>query len=128
MAINPRDATIVVFVGANLFRLLSMSENVWRQYGFQKAQNFFILSVCWLADDRILAGCKDGKVMIIQSGNLNGIYDINDVTDINIITTSDSKKDQLKTLSRTYVIFFRRYIFQRSSNVSIKLAKYRKNE
>lgn len=112
MAINPKDATIAVFVGINLFRLVSMSENVWRQYGFQKAQNFSILSVCWLTDDRVLAGCKDGKVLIIQSGDLNGIYDINDVSDIQIIATSDSKKDQLRTLSRTYA-------FQRS-RVSIK--------
>ncbi len=100
MAINPKDATIAVFVGVNLFRLVSMSENVWRQYGFQKAQNFSILSVCWLTDDRVLAGCKNNKVMIIQSGDLNGIYDISEVTKINIITTGDSKKDQLKTLQR----------------------------
>jgi len=104
MAINPRDAKIAVFVGTNLFRLVSMSENVWRQYGFQKAQNFSILSVCWLTDDRVLAGCKDGKILIVQSDDLNGIYDINQVTDIQIIVTSDNKKEQLKTLTKTYDI------------------------
>lgn len=101
MAINPKDATIAVFVGLGLFRLVSMSENVWRQYGFQKAQNFSILSVCWLTDDRLLAGCKDGKVLIVQSGDLNGVYSMNETNQINIVTMATSKKDQLKTLSRT---------------------------
>ncbi|XP_065209372.1 cilia- and flagella-associated protein 57 isoform X2 [Planococcus citri] len=101
MAVNPKDATIVVFVGVSLFRLLSMSENVWRQYGFQKAQNFSILSVCWLTDDRVLASCKDGKVIIVQSGDLNGVYNINDINEINIVTTVESKKEPVKTFSRT---------------------------
>lgn len=100
MAINPKDATIIVFVGISLFRLLSMSENVWRQYGFQKAQSFSILSVCWLTDDRVLAGCDDGKVMIVQSGDLNGVHDMDQVTEINIVVTGESKKDQLKTLQK----------------------------
>lgn len=103
MAVNPKDATIAVFVGVSLFRLVSMSENVWRQYGFQKAQNFCILSVCWLTDDRVLAGCRDGKIIIVQSGDLNGVYSINEINEINIITTAESKKEPVKSFSRTYV-------------------------
>lgn len=101
MAINPKDATIAVFVGVSLFRLVSMSENVWRQYGFQKAQNFHILSVCWLTDDRVLAGCNDGKVIIVQSGDLNGVYNITEINEINIVTVAESKKEVTKSFSRT---------------------------
>lgn len=103
MAINPKDATIVVFVGVSLFRLVSMSENVWRQYGFQKAQSFSIVSVCWLTDDRVLAGCKDGKILLVQSGDLNGVYNINEISEIKVIPTAESKNEQMKTLHRTWV-------------------------
>lgn len=100
MAINPKDATIVVFVGIGLFRLVSMSENVWRQYGFQKAQSFPILSVCWLSGDLVLAGCEDGKILVVQSGDLNGVYDTNSLTELRINEMIDSKKDQMKLLQR----------------------------
>lgn len=52
MALNPKDNTICCFVGKGLFRLVTISDSIWRQYGFQKADNLDFSTVCWLNGDR----------------------------------------------------------------------------
>ncbi|XP_050424212.1 cilia- and flagella-associated protein 57-like [Adelges cooleyi] len=74
MALNPNDNTIACFVGKGLFRLMTITDSVWRQYGFQKADNLDFTSVCWLNGDRILAGTVDGRIILVENGDLIAVY------------------------------------------------------
>ncbi|XP_050439079.1 cilia- and flagella-associated protein 57-like [Adelges cooleyi] len=74
MALNPSDNTIICFVGNGLFRLMTISESVWRQYGFQNSKNIHFTSVCWMNGDRILAGTQDGRVFYVENGDLRAVY------------------------------------------------------
>nr|CAD7403161.1 unnamed protein product [Timema cristinae] len=96
VACNPSDSTVVCVVGPGLFRLLAMSDTVWRQYGYQKAEMLPITCVCWIAFDRILAGTKDGRLVFVESGELKAIYR---AMDLNMITIQ--AKDEPITLSNT---------------------------
>nr|CAD7457121.1 unnamed protein product [Timema tahoe] len=96
VACNPSDSTVVCVVGPGLFRLLALSDTVWRQYGYQKAEMLPITCVCWIAFDRILAGTKDGRLVFVESGELKAIYR---AMDLNMITFQ--AKDEPITLSNT---------------------------
>lgn len=39
VACNPSDATLVVITGPYTFRIMNVSETVWRQWGWCKAEN-----------------------------------------------------------------------------------------
>ncbi|XP_050525213.1 cilia- and flagella-associated protein 57-like isoform X2 [Daktulosphaira vitifoliae] len=80
MSLNPTDNTISCFVGKGLFRLMTITDSVWRQYGFQKAENLDLTSVCWLNGDRILAGTVDGRIILIENGDLIAIYNAKTTT------------------------------------------------
>ncbi|KAF0763554.1 cilia- and flagella-associated protein 57 [Aphis craccivora] len=81
MALNPSDNTICCFVGKGLFRLVTISDSIWRQYGFQKADNLDFSSVCWLNGDRILAGTMDGRIVIVENGELIAVYNVKTMMD-----------------------------------------------
>lgn len=71
---NPTDGAVVVIVGPGLFRLMSVSDTVWRQYGFQKADKMPIKCVCWITPDRVLAGTEDDRLIVVEYGDLRGRY------------------------------------------------------
>lgn len=52
MAFNPAKKDVCCFVGKDLFRSMTKSDLVWRQYGFQKANKREFSSVCWLDANR----------------------------------------------------------------------------
>lgn len=51
-----------------------MSETVWRQYGFQKADQLIVTTAAWLTSDRVLCGTADGKLILIEAGELKAVY------------------------------------------------------
>ncbi|XP_067002116.2 cilia- and flagella-associated protein 57 [Anabrus simplex] len=77
---NPSDNCVVAIVGPGLFRLLSVSESVWRQYGFQRADLLPLTCCCWLTFDRVLAGTKDGRFILVESGELKAMYKATELT------------------------------------------------
>lgn len=52
MALNPSNSGMCCFVGNGLFRLMSMGDLVWKQYGFHKAKKYDFTTVCWLDDEK----------------------------------------------------------------------------
>lgn len=70
-------------VGPGLFRLMNVTETVWRQYGFQKADVIPIQSVCWLSYDRVLAGTTDGRLLLVETGELKAVLAAMEVNYIN---------------------------------------------
>ncbi|KAI5711305.1 hypothetical protein M8J76_004736 [Diaphorina citri] len=91
---NPADSMIVVIVGSGLFRLLNLSDSVWRQYGFQKAEMYNFLSVSWISAERLIAGTSDGRIILVDSGELKGIYKAYDAD----VIMPASSKEQLQTM------------------------------
>lgn len=89
---NPNDANLLVLVGHQLFRMICCSDAVWRQYGFSKADQLSLTCAAWLTQDRLIAGGMNGKILLLESGELKAIYYAGDLTSINI-----KQKDELQT-------------------------------
>lgn len=83
------DTSTLVIFGQGIFRLMNMQETVWRQYGFQKAENYDICTCCFLSSDRVVCGTKDGLILVIDLGELKGVYEADIVTKINIRTDKE---------------------------------------
>ncbi|XP_033229090.1 cilia- and flagella-associated protein 57 [Belonocnema kinseyi] len=84
LACNPGDVGIVAIGGPFIFKFLTVSETVWRPYGFTKADNLVITSLAWMNLDRLLAGTRDGKILYLENGELKNIYKMIDTTMINL--------------------------------------------
>ncbi|PSN49348.1 hypothetical protein C0J52_04287 [Blattella germanica] len=65
-----------------LFRLLTASEKIWRQYGWSKTESLNFTCCTWLSFDRVLAGTTDGRLIFIDGGELRAIYQAVEAPDI----------------------------------------------
>ncbi|CAH0727322.1 unnamed protein product, partial [Brenthis ino] len=83
---NPTDATLVVITGPYTFRIMNVSETVWRQWGWCKAENINITSCMWLTPDRIMFGTYNGVIMVVENGDLrqNCIFRAADVMEMSL--------------------------------------------
>ncbi|XP_011306026.1 cilia- and flagella-associated protein 57 [Fopius arisanus] len=81
---NPGDIGLVALAGRFSFKFLTCSETIWRPYGFSKTDNLLISSICWLNNDRLLAGTDDGRILFLENGDLKSIFKMSDVTQINL--------------------------------------------
>lgn len=79
LACNPNDANSVVAVGTNVFRILACSDYNWKQYGYNKADQLILTTVAWISQDRVLTGTKNGTLLLIESGDLKAIFNVNDL-------------------------------------------------
>ncbi|XP_031833358.1 testes of unusual size [Nomia melanderi] len=84
LACNPSDVGVVAVGGSRVFKLLSLSETVWRPYGFSKADNILACSMCWLNSDRLLLGTKDGRILYLENGDLKNIYKASETASMNL--------------------------------------------
>ncbi|XP_050063745.1 cilia- and flagella-associated protein 57-like isoform X2 [Aphis gossypii] len=86
MALNPIDTAICCFVGKELFRLMTKPEKDWQQYGFREADGIHFTCVCWLCGDRCLAGTIDGNVILFKNGDIQAVYRVDAITEIDVTT------------------------------------------
>lgn len=84
LSCNPGDVGIVALGGPYMFKFLTVSETVWRPYGFAKAENLFITSIAWLNIERLLAGTKDGRILFLENGELKFIFNMLETTTMNL--------------------------------------------
>ncbi|XP_045500687.1 cilia- and flagella-associated protein 57 isoform X2 [Colias croceus] len=65
---------------------MNVSETVWRQWGWCKAENINITSCMWLTPDRIMFGTDNGVIMMVENGELrqNCIFQAFDVTEMSL--------------------------------------------
>ncbi|XP_047106932.1 cilia- and flagella-associated protein 57-like [Schistocerca piceifrons] len=73
---NPSDNTVICVVGPGLFRLLSVLDNSWTQYGYAMTEYVPFTCASWVTFDRLVCGTKDGRLIIFESGDLKYIYDM----------------------------------------------------
>ncbi|XP_015123643.1 cilia- and flagella-associated protein 57 [Diachasma alloeum] len=81
---NPGDIGLVALAGRFSFKFLTCSETIWRPYGFSKAENLLISSICWLNTDRLLAGTEDGRILFMENGDLKNIFKMKEVSLMNL--------------------------------------------
>ncbi|XP_043683652.1 cilia- and flagella-associated protein 57 [Vespula pensylvanica] len=81
---NPSDTGIIAIGGPHVFKFLTLSDTVWRPYGFSKAENVLICSMTWLNSDRLLAGTKDGRILYLENGDLKNIYQMSETISMNL--------------------------------------------
>ncbi|KOC64830.1 WD repeat-containing protein 65 [Habropoda laboriosa] len=106
LACNPSDVGVVALGGPHIFKFLTLSDTVWRPYGFSKADNILTCSMTWLNPDRLLLGTKDGRILYLENGDLKNIYKMNDTMFMNLkireeyvipasssLTNMDTKQD-----------------------------------
>ncbi|OAD56123.1 WD repeat-containing protein 65 [Eufriesea mexicana] len=81
---NPSDVGILALGGLHTFKFLTLSDTVWRPYGFSKADNILTCSMTWLSSDRLLLGTKDGRILYLENGDLKNIYKMTDTVQMNL--------------------------------------------
>ncbi|KAK9883072.1 hypothetical protein WA026_001275 [Henosepilachna vigintioctopunctata] len=84
MSPNPVDANQLVLVGDNLLRMLQCTDFQWRQFGYSKSDQLNLTTACWLSQDRILIGTRDGKFLFLESGELRAIFLAHDLPVLNL--------------------------------------------
>ncbi|XP_022822197.1 cilia- and flagella-associated protein 57 isoform X2 [Spodoptera litura] len=102
---NPTDATLVVITGPYTFRIMNVSETVWRQWGWCKAENINITSCMWLTPDRIMFGTEHGMIMMVENGELrqNCIFRATEVMEMSlkkVETEQEQQEDRVSTSSK----------------------------
>ncbi|XP_035724749.1 cilia- and flagella-associated protein 57-like [Vespa mandarinia] len=81
---NPSDIGVMAIGGPHVFKFLTLSDTVWRSYGFSKAENILICSMTWLNSDRLLAGTKDGRILYMENGDLKNIYQMSETMSMHL--------------------------------------------
>lgn len=89
VACNPNDVNLVVLAGNQLLRILACSESVWRQYGYSKSENVNFTGCTWLSQDRIFLGTNEGKVLIIENGEIKAIFWAGDMATLALKTKEE---------------------------------------
>lgn len=62
-----------------VFRLLAVNENVWRQYGYSKSESINFTCAAWLSQDKLITGTTDGRMLVVDSGELKAVYNVDDL-------------------------------------------------
>lgn len=73
-----------LLLGPGHFRLMSQSDRIWRQYGFSRADNVPLLAACWIGPQIVLAGSKDGRLLLVSYGELRGVYEADILSEIHL--------------------------------------------
>merc|ERR1711881_187707 len=83
---NPTDSTQICVTGQHIFKFLRYTEGHLKQHGTQKIDPKNYTSHAWLAGDRLALTCENGKVYILENG------DIKDT--INLAKIFDGERDE----------------------------------
>lgn len=61
---------------------MMVTETVWRQFGWQKADQLQLSCVVYLTAERILAGTKDGRLVLVENNELKGVFKAADIKEL----------------------------------------------
>lgn len=81
---NPSDVGVIALGGPYTFKFITLSDTIWRPYGFSKAENILACSMTWLNSDRLLVGTKDSRILYLENGDLKYIFKMNDTVTMNL--------------------------------------------
>ncbi|RZC27649.1 WD repeat-containing protein 65 [Asbolus verrucosus] len=93
---NPNDANLLALAGDGVIKILACTEFAWRQFGYGKGDQYNFTSATWLSQDRLLLGNVDGKILVIENGELKSIFFAGDLPTIDL-----KIKEELQQTSQT---------------------------
>eukprot|EP00049_Salpingoeca_infusionum_P018833 m.358992 g.358992 ORF g.358992 m.358992 type:complete len:1196 (+) comp18362_c0_seq1:186-3773(+) len=67
---NPQDNTHICVTGNNTLKMFRYTEGHLKQLAFQKLESHNYLGQAWLADDALVAGTEEGKILLFVGGEL----------------------------------------------------------
>jgi WD40 repeat protein len=70
VSFNPQDNTQICAIGNGLFKMFRYAESALKPSQSLKQEHFNFTCHCWVSEDRILAGTDQGKLLIIQNGEI----------------------------------------------------------
>jgi len=70
VSFNPQDNTQICAVGHGLFKMFRYAESALKPSQNLKQEHFNFTCHCWISDDRLLAGTDQGKLFVIQNGEI----------------------------------------------------------
>lgn len=84
IACNPNDVNQIALAGHGLIRILACTNFNWRQYGYSKGDQWNLTCATWLSQDRLICGSVDGRLLVLDSGELKAIFFAGDLPSINL--------------------------------------------
>lgn len=70
VSFNPSDSTQICVTGQNIFKFLRYTEGHLKQHGTQKIDPKNYTSHAWLTGDRLALTCENGKIYILENGDI----------------------------------------------------------
>ncbi|CAF3835653.1 unnamed protein product [Rotaria sordida] len=70
VSFNPQDNTQICTIGHGLFKMFRYAESALKPSQNLKQEHFNFTCHCWISDDRLLAGTDQGKLFVIQNGEI----------------------------------------------------------
>lgn len=70
VSFNPADSTQICVTGQNVFKFLRYTEGHLKQHGTQKIDPKNYTSHAWLTGDRLALTCENGKIYILENGDI----------------------------------------------------------
>ena len=70
VSFNPQDNTQICAIGHGLFKMFRYAESALKPSQNLKQEHYNFTCHCWISDDRILAGTDQGKLFVIQNGEI----------------------------------------------------------
>jgi len=76
VSFNPHDNTLVVAVGDQIIKQLRYTEGVFKQSGFVKIEPANYTAHAWAAEDRLIVGTDQGRLLVFDNGELKVDYSV----------------------------------------------------
>lgn len=70
VSFNPQDNTQICTMGHGLFKMFRYAESALKPAQSLKQEHFNFTCHCWISEDRLLAGTDQGKLFVIQNGEI----------------------------------------------------------
>ncbi|XP_050501847.1 cilia- and flagella-associated protein 57 [Diabrotica virgifera virgifera] len=93
VACNPNDVNQIAVCGDQVLRCLGCVDFTWRQFGYNKLDPCHYTSCCWLSQDRLIVGSYRGKIMILETGEIRGVFHASDLPLINMKLKEEEEAD-----------------------------------
>lgn len=75
---------MVCIGGPGCLRFLQYTETAWIQVGFSKSEYIQITTFCWLSQYKVLAGTRDGRLLVFEDGDIRATHIAKDLAFLNM--------------------------------------------
>ncbi|CAF1015427.1 unnamed protein product, partial [Adineta ricciae] len=70
VSFNPQDNTQICAIGNGIFKMFRYNESILKPSQNLKQEQYNFTCHCWVSDERLLAGTDQGKLFLIQNGEI----------------------------------------------------------